>query len=343
MPIPALLKDYAAELGFAESETLARIFELLWPTEDEIRLVAALPGAIPDVAAKTGLPEKQVADTLNRLLLEGSISVDFANMRRFRRVPALIFLRDFSVHNPATTQELFELWDRIVRKESSSMVKLFREKGVPSATRVLPIERTVESANQVLDVDSARKIFSEASLITAAPCVCRTVAKKNGRGQGCPAPKEAVCMQTNFFAAGVLAMKVGEKLSKEEALRRIGLAEDAGLVHMSRNNVAKDTFMCNCCSCCCTGFELFQTYGLTEVFAPSRFRIKADTDMCSACGECVDRCQFKALSIEDTVVVDESRCFGCGNCAIACSEGALNLEEIRPVEHIRVVKKPGLQ
>jgi len=188
----------------------------------------------------------------------------------------------------------------------------------------------------VLDIDSARKIFQDANLITAMPCVCRTVAKRNGRGQDCPAPETAVCLQTNFFAAGVRARGLGEKLSREEALKRVGAAEDAGLVHMVRNNVKDDMFMCNCCACCCTGLFFLRELDYPAAVAPSRFRVQLNAELCSGCGECEARCQFSAISVGETAVVNAGRCMGCGNCALTCPEDALTLVEVRPREHVRV-------
>lgn len=338
MPIPEAFKDYAVELGFPGSETLARILEILFVGEDVIEAVAALPGTAAEVAEKTGMPEKKVMEILTKLLTDGSIIVNFSNFQSFKRFPSLIFFRDSSVHSENTNQELFELWDKLALKESSNMIEMFKERNVPATMRVITVEKTVEAQNTVLDVDSARKIFKEANVISAAPCVCRLVAKKNGRGHDCPAPEEAVCMQTNMFASGILARAVGEKLTTEEALRRVGIAEDAGLVHMVRNNVARDMFMCNCCSCCCTGFDFFAKLDFPGVFAPSRFRLKVDVDACTGCGECEPRCQFKAITVDDVISLEVDKCYGCGNCALACPEEALALEEIRPVEHIRVKK-----
>lgn len=337
MPFHAKLQNYAAQLGYGQSKSMARIFELLYDDEEVIDLVAALPGTAQEVAEKTGLPVNKVVEIGTRLLMRGRVIVDFKRNHVFRRFPAMIELRDSSVLDPGTTQELYELWDKIVREESGDMVSSLKERKVAPMVRVIPIERSVEAQNHVLDIDSARKIFTQANLITVLPCVCRTIAKKNGRSANCPAPEAAVCMQTNFFATGVLARKVGERISKEEALKRIGEAEDAGLVHMIRNNVQKDMFMCNCCSCCCTGLHMYHQYRFPGILAPSRFRIKLDEDLCTACGACEDRCQFHAITMGDgRAVIDLNHCMGCGNCAITCPEEALVLEEVRPVEHIRV-------
>jgi ferredoxin len=252
----------------------------------------------------------------------------------------MIELRDSSVADPDTPRELLELWERLVTVESRPMIAGLKGRAIDPMVRVVPIERTVEAQNTVLDIDSARNIFKDAGLITAMPCVCRKIAKANGRGVDCPAPADAVCMQTNFFAAGVMARGLGEKLSREEALRRVGAAEDAGLVHMVRNNVQKDMFMCNCCSCCCTGLYFALNLDYHGAIAPSRFKIRYDSDLCSSCGVCVDRCQFKAISLDgDELLINDDRCMGCGNCALTCPEQALTLVEVRPREHIRIKVK----
>ncbi len=336
MPIPENLKDYAMRLGFPESETLTRIFEILFAGEDDIVLVQAMPGTVAELTERTGLPEERVREAADRLIMRGAIGRPMKQPDIYRCFPAMIELRDSSLLWPDAPQELFELWDRLVTKEISQLIPVIKDLKIPAMMRVIPIERSVEAQNTVLDIDSAREIFRDAELITVLPCVCRTVARKNGRGADCPAPETSVCMQTNAFAKAVLGRGLGEKLTNTEALKRVGEAEEAGLVHMVRNNVKQDMFMCNCCSCCCTGLYLVNQLDYPEGIAPSRFRVKLNTDACTGCGVCEDRCQFHAISINGVASIQYDRCFGCGNCVIACPEEALTLEEVRPKEHIRV-------
>jgi len=336
MPIPNGLKEYAAQLGFPESETLARIFEIIYSQEGDLEVVQALPGSIEDLSTKTGLPANRVNEIVTRLMTNCYITIDLKKPNTFRRFPAMIELRDLSLLGKNVPEVLFGLWDRLLLEESANMVSKLTKANIPPMVRVVPIENTIESPNQVLDIDSARKIFKDADLISSIPCVCRMVAKKNGRGQDCPAPENSVCMQTNGFANSVRTLNLGEIISNEEALKRIGDAEDAGLVHVVRNNVSTDMLMCNCCSCCCSSLFLLQQMNYQKSMAPSRFKVKAYSENCSGCGTCVDRCQFNAITVGDVASIDTDKCFGCGNCVITCEDDALKLEEVHPREFVRV-------
>ncbi|MDD1776629.1 MAG: 4Fe-4S binding protein [Candidatus Helarchaeota archaeon] len=337
MSIPKELKAYATSIGFPSSETLARIFEILYDEDDARKLMKALnkPQTAPELAQKTGLSEARVKEIAERLMRKGALSHESKQPHIYKRFPAMIELRDASCLNPNAPQELFELWDHLVQKEISVLIPFIKEFKLPPVVRVVPIEETVEVQNTVLDADSVRKIFKEARVISVIPCVCRTIALKNGRGQGCPAPKEAVCMQTNAFAEVILNRGIGEKITNEDALRRLELAEKAGLVHMARNNIKEDMFVCNCCSCCCSGLFIVQ-HGYAKGIATSRFQVKLDADACQGCGTCVDRCQFGAISLEEIASIDLDKCYGCGNCVLTCPEKALVLVEIHPLSHIRV-------
>lgn len=336
MAIPKVLQDYAAKLGFPGSETLGRIFTILYDGADDPIVLAALPGTVAEIAGKTGLSEERVRAVTDRLMRRGALAHPMNKPDLCRLFPAMIELRDATVLWPEAPQELFELWEELVMKEMPNLIPMLEKLKVPPMIRVVPIERSVESQNTVLDADSARKIFEEAELITALPCACRVQAQKNDRSPDCPAPESSVCMQTNGFAEVVLSRGLGERLTNEEALKRIAEAEEAGLVHMVRNNVQKDMFMCNCCSCCCTGLFMVNQTGYLDALTPSRFRVKLDAEACTGCGICEDRCQFHAITLDEVAVVDLDKCYGCGNCVITCPDEALTLEEIRPIEHIRV-------
>jgi ferredoxin len=334
MPIPEELKPYAQKLGFPSSETLAEIFSILFPDDETRRVAAALPGTAGEVAAHTGIAEPTVREMLADLTHRGVVN-HVIRKGSWRLFPAMIELRDATVIHPAFPKQLTVLWDRLIRAEMPGLVPIMRQLKIPPMLRAVPIEETVAPKSAVLDVDSARKIFKDASLITAAPCPCRTQARALGRGKDCPAPESSMCMQTNGFAEAIIDRGIGERLTNDEAQKRIAEAEDAGLVHMVRNNVKDDMFMCNCCSCCCTGLFLINEIGYREAYAPSRFRVRLDEAACTGCGVCEERCQLGAIVVNDRASVDYDKCFGCGNCVLTCPAEALVLEEARPVDSIR--------
>jgi heterodisulfide reductase subunit A-like polyferredoxin len=73
--------------------------------------------------------------------------------------------------------------------------------------------------------------------------------------------------------------------------------------------------------------------GIANVVARSAFVNQVDEVLCSACGLCVDACQFEALTLDSVVVVDQIRCVGCGVCVLACPNEALGLVR-RPEDQI---------
>jgi ferredoxin len=331
-----VLKEYKTKLGFPESSTMDRIFDILFDGENDAEVIGAMPGTVPEIAEKTGLDEGEVKSIVERLFKRGAAAHPMNRPDVWKLFPVMIELRDASVITPDLPQELVELWETIIFIETKPLVELMKGANLPSGLRVVPIEEAVESKDVVLDIDSARKLIRDAEVISAQPCACRTHARLMGRGQDCPAPPEAVCMQTNGFARSVLARGIGKQITTEEALRRLDAVEKAGLIHMTRNSTAKDAFLCNCCGCCCGGFHFLKNFKFAGVFAPSRFRVRHDEELCAQCGTCVKRCQFGAISMADdgTVKTDPSLCYGCGNCVYTCPSGARVLEEIRPREFV---------
>jgi len=338
-------KSYAARLGFPDSDTMLEILEMLFPEGDARRVFEALakPATIDEIAAVTGMSRQQVEEATSYLHRAGAIARYLDPPDKFKLFGAMIELRDASVVYPRAPQELFQLWDKLITEDLKKVVPVWKQANYPQILRTVPIEEAVPSQNLILDIDSARQIIKQAEIITAAPCPCRTQAQQVGKmDEKCPAPRDVdLCLQINRFAYHFIQRGIGEQISQEEALRRLGMAEDAGLVHQVRNNVKRDMLMCNCCACCCTG--LYMTHKLDyAVYAKSRFQVRLDEAACNGCGKCVKRCQFKAITLDKSrpkserkAEFDLDKCYGCGNCVVTCPTQALALIEVRPREYVR--------
>jgi electron transport complex protein RnfB len=62
-----------------------------------------------------------------------------------------------------------------------------------------------------------------------------------------------------------------------------------------------------------------------------------DSEACTGCETCVDRCQMNALHMSDDelAVVNLDRCIGCGLCVITCPSEALELK-LKKADQLRV-------
>lgn len=87
--------------------------------------------------------------------------------------------------------------------------------------------------------------------------------------------------------------------------------------------------MCNCCGCCCLGVRMWNILGgAIPILTPSGYLCHVGAQ-CNGCGECLEYCQFHAISLDEDqqrAVIDTVKCMGCGVCEDVCSAGAMILE-----------------
>jgi len=82
--------------------------------------------------------------------------------------------------------------------------------------------------------------------------------------------------------------------------------------------------ICNCCSCCCGAIQAHQLG--TPMLASSGYVAQVDEDLCAACGNCADLCQFGAIAVDNGyAVVGYEACMGCGVCVAHCPQKAISL------------------
>jgi NAD-dependent dihydropyrimidine dehydrogenase PreA subunit len=51
---------------------------------------------------------------------------------------------------------------------------------------------------------------------------------------------------------------------------------------------------------------------------------KISSDLCIACGTCIDECPVEAISAGDVYVIDADSCIDCGACAGSCPSDAIS-------------------
>ena len=64
-------------------------------------------------------------------------------------------------------------------------------------------------------------------------------------------------------------------------------------------------------------------YGGVEI---EPFIAEIDTERCTVCGECIERCKYKSMSIQnDEIYIDPMSCTGCGKCLVGCNQRAITV------------------
>jgi len=257
-------------------------------------------------------------------------------------------------------QFVIGIWEYHVNDLNEALIKDFNEY-VPylikntwvnrqtKQLRVVPISKSLSAEMQVMSYDTAEEIIKKQSKIVVAPCICR----KEHRmvGEGCDKPME-VCM---IFGSGAHYYEkngIGRSVPRDEALRILNQAMDAGLV-LQPGNAQKPANICMCCGCCCQILKNLNALDMPAKAVSSNYYATVDEKACTACGVCETRCQMNAIILDDAARVDPDRCIGCGLCVPTCDFDAMRLMEKDAAErtvppknllgtYINIAKERGL-
>jgi electron transport complex protein RnfB len=196
--------------------------------------------------------------------------------------------------------------------------------------RVIPRESALPYNSEVLPSEIVSHLIEQANEdeIAVTECICRKMEKI--RGRGCSAPVEDQCLFLGAFAATIVEIDAGRRITKEEAQKRIKRAQELGLVHQTNVN-AQPLAICSCCTCCCGTLKPLLA-GHPQPSLKSNFYSELNIDLCKGtCPECIKTCPAKAWTIDkknSRPSVDISKCIGCGLCVAACPEKAIMLKRI---------------
>jgi ferredoxin len=190
--------------------------------------------------------------------------------------------------------------------------------------RTIPVGKSIEAGHRIMPHEQAEELIRRQKKLWVAPCICRREHKLVGKGCG---KMEEACL---IFGTGAYYYEhrgVGRGIDQEEALAIIRRADEEGLV-LQPSNAEKIINICCCCGDCCQVLKTLKRHPRPAELAATPFVAAADPEECIGCGECVERCQMEAISLDedDRVVLAAERCIGCGLCVSTCPSGALTLE-----------------
>ena len=315
---------FPASKSGAELKLLAKLFT---PEEAALALHLTLtPRSAEQVAKSAGGDPRVLEENLKSMKGKGLI-----RMKRGEKGPVfglIPFVVGIYENQIGTMDEEFARLFEDYYKEAYHKVMTAK----PAIHRVIPVEQAVQVGVEVLPYERASDIVSQAQSWGVLDCICRVQQKLIGKG--CEHPIK-ICMMFSKKPNAFDKAEVIKALTKEEALEVLRRAEEAGLVHTTGNHLGDIDYICNCCTCGCAILRGAAEFGMLSVVEPSAFQLSVNEDSCVGCELCIDRCQFKALSMADGICkVDLQRCFGCGICISSCADGALKLVP-RPEEQVK--------
>ncbi|MEM2213980.1 MAG: 4Fe-4S binding protein [Candidatus Nezhaarchaeales archaeon] len=339
-------EELMQRLGFPSSALLRRILEHLM-TEDEARIAAALPGSVEEIANNLSMEKTRVKEILEDLFRKGvAIPKDFKDREYYRLVRDIVQLHDATLASKHMKDpEYARLWKEFGEKEVHKVVGKVRALIGVKTWRVVPAYNAIKDLPDVLPCENMVEMMKAQKKIAVVPCSCRNVTRF--AASGCQYTKELVedektwkCIQVGRGAEYVIERGSGIEISIDEAVELVEKIEEDGLVHTWANTakiVDKSvTVNCNCCQDCCEFFLASKHSGvpMLMILEKSRYVAYVDKEACVACGLCVNRCHFNAITLNDYAKVDEEKCFGCGVCVVGCKQGAIRLKAVREKEHI---------
>ncbi len=239
--------------------------------------------------------------------------------------------------DPAVLEKLNAKRDAIVGSFMSRETSMYHAK-------VIRLENAEQLVTQKVDVNlevpetvvpfklARNVILNHPGAIAVGTCPCRLA---NPECSCMPEPMEA-CMFLGDPHASFIAEHNPRfrKINQEEAVAILEDCHKRGFVQCAyfKKDMGNRLYaICNCCSCCCGGVKTANLFasGLSPVtnLVPSGYVAEIGDD-CTACGECVESCQFGAIRLNDTgdrVAVAFEKCMGCGVCESRCPSGSITM------------------
>ncbi len=324
----SIYKELSRKLFMENSMILPKIWKLLCG-EDEARLLDAMPATAEELAGRFNMSDEQVASVLDALFNRGVVFEQMKDGVLYYRMPRhVVQFHDATLLWKEAPDEMVALWVEFMETEYPSLLELITTAKMPAFMRVIPVNYTLQSKDQVLAYEDAARLVTDANSIAVVDCVCRKSQKK------CNAPVN-VCMQLNRGADYAIKRGTGRKIDAAEAMEILRKAEKAGLVHLTENRAGQSNVICNCCTCCCEMLRFATSVKTGGVLSPSRFMALVDDALCTSCGTCTEICPVGAIRLDEEGGAGVwDTCIGCGLCATVCPAGAISMDPVRDRDFI---------
>jgi len=184
----------------------------------------------------------------------------------------------------------------------------------------VPVNIRIEGKQKILDLATAEELLRKAKLISLGNCGCRDKMKH------CDSPLD-VCISMDKEAEDLIKKGRAKPVSVQKAMDALKRSHEAGLVHLAFTTKGdpQPFIICSCCSCCCQALSGLLRFNIPDAVFMSDHVAVQNTENCTNCGTCAQRCRFHARRmIDGQLVFDPEKCFGCGLCITTCPSEAIS-------------------
>ena len=186
---------------------------------------------------------------------------------------------------------------------------------------------------EYLLLDEAEALIEKAAHVYLWPCNCRAMLGN------CRKPIYTCLRFSNNRG-------LGWEISKHRAREIMHAANHKGLMQSGEISVMPDGTLggalCNCCADCCFPHLLADALHAEKMWPLTRHQAWVEAGKCTACGRCVRRCPFDAITLNKPdndlegacAKIDPESCRGCGVCSTGCRDGVISMVKLDNVDSL---------
>jgi ferredoxin len=313
------------------TETYLEYLSLLY--DDKIANIATHLGVLPNMLSLSKLAKEVDMDKteLKELLsdsVESMYIIKFGNQYALAD-PLFIYDAPFIIkknYEGPDALKLAELSRKFYAEEGYYKRWSTSFKGTPYM-RVLTVSEEIETGQEVIPLEEVYSLLEEVDEFCLMPCPCRN-------RKGIQGIRDEYCTE-HYPVYNCIGMGTGSQLiakdpgnrsiTREEVKEIVRHSAEVGLVLMTDNSSHVRSTLCSCCECCCSHLQGLTKLNNPRAVSKANYISKIDEESCVACGTCLERCKFSAITINNIAEIDPIRCMGCGLCAVKCPNDAITM------------------